>query len=372
MTIEEIYKLIEEIEKDNKEYEKLVQERKNKLAIKRKKQEILKRIRILLTYVPLSLTGLFTLSNYIDNIQNNIYNGNNLKITKEQSEQIKAKIEEELNITIKEEALEYDLILNALLENKNLTEEQKKESSKILLKIIENNPYIKKEVTYQSLRKLNIIHKERPNNIDESIMGKYDYSEYLNYIQSIIYIYDEERLDNILEHELIHCILMNFGNNNFPRFLTEGLTEQITIENFSDNPYIATECYPYEIVATKLLCEILTKDTVLKSYTIGDINIIYKELEEITPDINSRKFIKEIEKVITQFGNQQKPQPSNIYQLRNAFLKYFILSKKEKDYSSFASNLQLFDTLMEELPYHEYLNRVEEGKYTKKTYFKKK
>ena len=41
-----------------------------------------------------------------------------------------------------------------------------------------------------------------------------------------IYLYAEE--DNeLLEHELIHCLLMNDNNINFPTFISEGITASI-------------------------------------------------------------------------------------------------------------------------------------------------
>ena len=75
--------------------------------------------------LPLSLVGLINLYLFLEKEINNPYRNNNLKITEAKAIKIKSKIEEELNINIDNNQLEEYALLNALLNNKKLTQEQR-------------------------------------------------------------------------------------------------------------------------------------------------------------------------------------------------------------------------------------------------------
>ena len=252
MNIEEIYKLIEELEKTNKEYKNIVDKRKEK---RQKKELLIKRLkRTRRTLILSTLLYLLESSYYkqtINNRKNNLYTENTLKIENQEKEIIKKKIEDYYQI----ELLSNDYyLLNSILENNNLTEEEKKITGDLLINIIEDNIYIKKESTYNSLRNLDIYHRKRLFFEKENIIGRYIYKILPYYINKII-IYKEDKGETLI-HELIHAILMNEKNMYFPKFITEGMTELLTNEYYKKSPCIELNCYQYEIIAIKLLCDI--------------------------------------------------------------------------------------------------------------------
>ena len=370
MTIEELNKIIEEIEQKEKQYEIIKERRRNRHQRRRKKEELRKHILFFILTIPLSTSGALASYNYLNNELNNIYNGNSLKISSSKKEIIRSRIEEELGINLEDINKDNSLLINAIIENDNLTHEEKKDFSLDILKIVDSNPYILSEKAYTSLLNLEIEYENRPEYVKKSIQGEYHFSELFNKVDSKIYIY-EQNGTNVKEHELIHCLLMNLENNDFPKFIKEGITELLTVENFSENPYIAVECYPFEIITIKLLCEIIGKEKVLESYSTGNINIIYDKLNEITTDIKPTRLLNEIELILNDFTNGIAPNPYKVNLVHNMFLKYFVLSKEEKDYKAFSSNLNLFDCLMEEYPYTKFIIKVAEEKYEKKLYFAK-
>ena len=159
MTIEELYKLIDEIEKDNLEYRNIVRDRKKRRIIKERKRKIRK---VLSYYIPLSLMGVMSLQTFVDSEINNIYDDNALKISEEKAYKIKETIETKLNMDIEEDELEEYLLLNAILKNLSLNQQEKQIICKEIINIIRINPYINKEQVYQALLKLKIFYMERP------------------------------------------------------------------------------------------------------------------------------------------------------------------------------------------------------------------
>ena len=249
MEIEQIYKLIEETEKINKEYHKEVIKRKEKRIEKEIKH---KRKKFLIYSIPLSLILSINLSQLTEKKITNIYKGNKVKISYSSALKIKKELEQELKIQIPDEYLDSCLLLNAIFKNNNLSIHQKKRYGKDLIDIIKDIPSIQKEDAYFSLLKLNVT---RTFYEPETTLGKYIYKIPLNFYTSKIYLYTKED-NNVLEHELIHALLMNDKNSIYPNFLTEGITELITNEYFDENPYKEGNIYPFEMLAVKMLCEI--------------------------------------------------------------------------------------------------------------------
>ena len=115
----------------------------------------------------------------------------------------------------------------------------------------------------------------RPHNKSSNLLGECIIIDTGLFQIDNIYIYSKTD-EIVLEHELIHLLLMNIENRNVPYFLKEGIAELLNIEFFSNNPFLITKCYPFESLSIKMLCEITSPNTVLESYTTGNMNILYK------------------------------------------------------------------------------------------------
>ena len=374
MKVEELNKLVEEIEILNEEYELISKKRKEQKVKKiQRKREVIKEIkkRIIITlFVPLYITlisgSYFTIKKEL----NNIYKNNTLKTSL--APKLKSKIEDELNITIEDDEIEEYSLINAILDNENLNQEQKQEISTELVKIIKDNPYINKSETYQYLLNLNINYIDRPDNIDDKTLGVYHHDQLLNNYQGSISIYNKG-YDNVLEHELIHCLLITSANENFPYFIREGLAELLTNEYYAKVPYVELLCYPFETIAIKLLSEIVTPEIVLEAYTTGNMDLIFNKLSEIDKQQDPKMFIYKLNNYlkIPLNGTINKNEARFLHL---SFMKYFVLSKGalySEDSESFRQNLKMFNCLAKEKPYQEYIRLIENEDYVKKAYFNK-
>ena len=372
MDIDELNKLIEEIEKDNKEYKYTLEKIKKALQDKRKKRRLQQIKKILIAIgIPLSIVGVISLFLLIRKEINNIYNGQNLKISSSEIEKIKTKIEEELNISINEKEINNYLMLNAIIENTKLIEEEKLETMQDAIILIKDNPYLNKECTYQALLNVDITYKERPSTKKESIIGEYHQEDFIIYYKNNIYIYDN-CVENVFEHELIHCLLINYQNRKCPYFLKEGLTELLATEYFTKNPYIQTTCYPFEVLTVKILCELLSEQTILKSYTTGNMYLIYDKLSKIDEKENAKQFIEEVNRILYRRNKGQSITKEEVENIHYRFLKYYLLAfndnLNQENYERYLKYLTIFDCLAEEDYYLSFLSTSEKVN-VKKLYF---
>ena len=366
MSIEECNRLIEEIETTNKEYEKEVERRKQKRIIKKRRH---KRNILLAELLPITLVLSMYINQFIDNKKRNIYKENTLKISSERKENIKEIIEVFLNITVPDKKIDSYFLLNAIIQNNNLTVEDKKTIATELLKLIKDNPYIDKERAYYSLLNFDINYTKRPFYEEDNIIGKYIYQLPVYYYYNQIFIY--ENVDKVKEHELIHCLLINNENQFIPSFLSEGLTELLCNEYFEKNPYIELIYYPFQINTVKILIEILSEDLVLQSYCKGDLNLIYDKLTEINPKYNAENIIKELNEIMYQELSGEKIDPLKIDILHKQLEEYYTLSKNpsKEESTLFEYYLSLFDCLKESKPYSAYLAKLNPN--MKKSYYNK-
>ena len=203
----------------------------------------------------------------------NIYDSDdNLKVTEEQIDQMKNELSLEFDKELTDDDLNYLLLYSVFLNN-NLNEIDKKKAYN-LITLIEDNNYIDKDKAYRDLSLLKIEYKDRGNDVDKYITGRYIFPN------NIIEIYDDTKDNSILYHELIHCVFNNENTSDLPSFFIEGTTELLNNEYFSEKPYLEVNSYVYEVTLIKLLCELTNYDRVLLTYSTGDINYITSELEK--------------------------------------------------------------------------------------------
>ena len=363
MNIEEIYKLIEETEKLNDEYQLIINERRIKRIKKEKSKKRKRIITLAISFgLPSTLIAMLYLKQFLDYKEKNIYRNKTLTISEQKEEEIIEELKEKYNISVEETTKDKYMLLNAILENDSLSKEEKEKVLKIIKKIIDIIPYLEPETSYYSLANLNIYHIKRPFYEDETIQGRYLYQIPINYKLNNIYLYYED-LPELLEHETIHCLLTNSRNLNFPIFISEGITELLTNECFTKIPYIEDCTYCLEIVSLKLLFEIINEDLILKSYISGDINLIYNELEKINPKINPKKFIEQLDKLLLSATSNLELPEEEVDKMSKIFESYFNKtsnSTNQEKQRIFKYYLDLFNASKENDAYSVYLNRVEE------------
>ena len=367
LSIEELNKLIDEIERTNLEYRYVIRDRKKKRIQNEKKRKTRK---ILSIGVPLSFMGIISLQTLIDTEAINIYEGNNLKISDEKIDELGDRIERRLNIDIDEDRIEEYLLLNAILENLNLTKQEKILIAKEIINIIEINPYLNKERVYQALLKLKVFYMDRPESKSKTTLGECITVNFLFLNINNVYIYSEES-KNVLEHELIHILLICLENNDAPFFIKEGLTELLANEFFALNPYVITECYPFETLSVKMLCEIVGPDVILKAYTTGDMNELYDALYNVDPNINAKFFIKELDKVLEDSKKNKKVNKNELTDVIHCWNLYY-LNSDIADKETFYYYAYLFESLENNRPHTTYINRIKKNGYVQKTYYNKK
>lgn len=232
------------------------------------------------------IAGAFIISYNLNTISydfNNPYDGNQLTLSEDEINNIKKNLNSALDGKVPESSLGDEnidnyFLLNAVYENEQLDNEAK-DALYDLISIIEDNPYLNKKESYNTLRKLQDEFKERPDDVSENVLAWFIPSEV-----KIEYFFDSSspvvRL-HIYHHESIHA-LFNMLSKNTPSFFTEGVTELLNKEYFSKDPYAKTYCYISEMATVKLLCDLVGSDKVLEAYTKGNMEIIYDALEEIT------------------------------------------------------------------------------------------
>ena len=249
-----------------------------KKRIKRRKINRLKR-KMKVAFLKTLLVGLIGTGTVaaadvvVKRLDTNIYYDNSLKIEDGDISEICSELSDAMSLSIGMDEADDLLLFKAIMDNKNLSDEQKSffyEYSDLIM----DNPYLNREQVYDDFLKLNISYCERPGNLDESVEGTY------NHFIKRISVYEDDINYDVLRHEGIHAIFSNNNTDDLPTFFIEGMTELLSNEYFSSDPFYEYNHYPYAIASVKMLCESVGSDVVLESFTKGDINLIINKLGE--------------------------------------------------------------------------------------------
>lgn len=215
--------------------------------------------------------------------QNNLFLENTVIISEEEQQPILERLERELGIAIEDNKENY-LLLNAVLENPYLTGKEKE----IFYKFIEyfnDNPYINREQIYENILNVNARFALRKSmKKEENVLAIY-----LPEYRDIIY-FELFPIVDTMSHEDGHCI---HDSRNTLRSISEGMTQIISSEYFSETPFLLTNNYPYEVSFVKLLCEMIGTDKVLQSYTEDKPEIIYDSLDALIGEKDKAKTVLE-------------------------------------------------------------------------------
>ena len=259
------------------------------------------------------------------------------------------------------------VVLHAIINNNRLDEEEKAYFYQ-LVDLISENPYIDKKMTYDSLYNLDIVYTGKPNEYDDTILALYSENE--NLIK--VFSKREDLNKEIFLHELIHTLFTNEKTINLPKFILEGETELLTNEYLSENPFLEKNTYPFEVAMVKLLCEMVGADEILKTYTTGDIESLYKKLDE-NSNLDSRKFIDNVDKVFTAF-TEKRIVPAEIYNEMIVYLdnymnnNYQICSEKIEIYEYYKG---ILNKIYLDNPYLKYEKYICENGIILKPYYSK-
>ena len=183
--------------------------------------------------------------------------------------------------------------------------------------------------------------------------------------------YDDKNY-NTLIHELIHCIFSNKKTASLPTYFKEGVTELLLSEYFTDNPYIETNSYPYEIAMVKILCEMVGSNTVLEAYTTGNMNLIQDKLTNHFEEHEDKNYLKNIELMFNEYaenGNVSFEKMSYFLECSN---NYFKNNFNNSDTFAYEYNKEMIILMIKEKPTVEYMLYVMENGYYVKPYFNKK
>ena len=196
---------------------------------------------------------------------------------------------------------------------------------------IKDNQYIDKNALLDRIRNLKIIFSDRPDFVDDTIMGLYSSNN------NVISIYQDRSSysEKILVHELIHMIFSD--SVNLPKFFLEGVTELLTREYLSYDSDIE-KTYPYEMLIVKIMCEMIGKNAVLETYSKGDITLLNKYLSD--------NFISDIINVFNSYESNEVIDLNRYYSMIDYMNKYFYDKyNRENDESIITTYSYYYDLL---------------------------
>lgn len=301
----------------------------------------------------------------------NIFNGNSLVVSDEEVNEIIQRLECELGVDINSENIDEYLLLNAVLENECLSEKEK-DVFYGFIDMIKDNPYIDKEQAYRSLLNVDVLYKCRPFGYDKTIQGVY-----INDLESIG-IFEEDEDNLILKHEGTHCIFSSAVTENLPDYFSEGMSELLVNEYFSEKPFMELRNYSFEIAAVKMLCEVTSPEVVLEAFSKGDMNIIIEDMTKITKSYDDSKIaVDMLEKLLLKHNGELEEDLSydDIVNVCVPIFRGIVSAKYEEgdaNREAYYYNEILLASVLEENPYDEYINRLLEFGANPKVYFSSK
>lgn len=379
--IEEVNKLIKEIEQERLQIcienqlkqRWQYQQKQHQLRKKRKRNQMIYQLVSGGLKVPIIYLAFLLISNtshYWDLIKDdNLFDKQMRTIKEEEAEDIVTTLAKELNVVIPPTNVDNYLLLNAIRENNNLTEDDKQIFYQFI-DLFEENPYMDKEATYTSLLNVNVIREERPEDIDEDVAGCYYLDDYR------IEIFEEEEQD-VICHEGVHCAFSTDENSTIPRFLKEGVTELQSKEYYTKDPYYIDR-YPYEIAFVKVLCELVSPEKVLQTYTTGNMDIAYSELSRYHGGTKKEAAtaIKCISEALDKVDETDKGV--TLSKEHEEAIDYFnqCMTNKKENVAEFLSldyfyNLELFNSIFSDKPLETYKNTLSYYGIIDKAYFSK-
>ena len=295
--------------------------------------------------------------------KDNIYYHKELKLSDEELEELEKRISKEIGQDVEDN--DNSIVLGAVLENEKLNNNEK-DLIYQMTDLINENRYLDKTEAYDGLRKLDIVYDKNAD-YGKDVMGVYD-----DYKNQIVIIEDNEENETLL-HELVHCTYSDDNYHKLPNFINEGMTELLTNEYFSDNPFLEEKSYPYEITMVKMLCEVIGEDKVLEAYSKEDTTILVDELNKVMQIDNADELLKNMDKLTDSLGNEKEISEEDVNKVINVFDNYYKnYDETSIDLEIYLYNKHIIKLLKSDTPYASYIYYLAINGYYVKPYFSEK
>ena len=297
----------------------------------------------------------------------NIYRDREVKLSQEEYNNVLNNVENSLGYDVETSKEDDYLILNAVLENENLSDEEKY----LFLQygdMLYENPYLNREKAYRNLKDVRIDYNAVRDMSDLSIVGEYDYAD------NVINIYDDTQA--VKGHEIIHCIY-NVKRSGLDNYFVEGMTELLYNEYFEDNPFLEINSYPMEVSCVKMLTDLCGADTMLEAFSTSSMKPIEKMLASYSSKEEAKENLELLNNMMEEF--RENHEVTHYVEYDNMF-NYFDRVSDEKldfdgdafEYKSYNYNKKLFKNIFNEDVVRSYLDTIEYEGIGEKAYFNEK
>ncbi len=297
----------------------------------------------------------------------NIYKNRDIKISQEEYNNIINNVENSLGYDVESYKEDDYLLLNAVLENNNLSDSDKYQFLEYGDMFYEN-PFLNREKAYRNLKDVKIDYNAVRDMDDLSIVGEYDNKE------NTINIYDDTR--DVKGHEIIHCIY-NVKKSGLDSYFIEGMTELLYNEYFEDNPFLEINSYPLEVACVKMLGDLCGSDTILEAYSTSSMKPIIDVLSTYSSKGQAKENLELLNNLMSEY--RENNEVTHYVDYDNMITYFNNVSDKKLDfdgdaidYNSYKYNLKLFRTIFSDNVVDSYLNTIEYEGIGEKAYFSEK
>lgn len=285
----------------------------------------------------------------------------------------KIPVKKGINSLLKSEGIDtnddkVNLLLYAITQNQNIDEIERN----LLFKLepILEMDCIDSNTAYNNLLNLKIEYTKRPSDIDDSIKAIYTYSD------NTVKVFENKKSFNkeILLHELVHVLFSDNKLNELPTFLIEGMTELLTNEYLANDHFQERNTYPFEIAMTKILCEMVGEEEVLKSYCEKNTSRIITKLSEYSSHLEGKIFISNINEVFKSFKNGDSI-PKEKYNEMIEYMDQYIYNNYQQDTSKIETYNYykgIINLIYKDNPYLRYNQYLYDNGVKIKVYYSKK
>lgn len=295
------------------------------------------------------------------------YDNTKLILESSDVDDIVLNLEREFGVEIDDQNIDSLVLLNSILENENINNDDKKIFYGFY-SIVEDCKYLDKENAYKTFKNLSIERTRHEDNNTSKVLGDYLFNS------KKINIYVEKDFDNrIITHEGIHALFTSKKSFKLPYYFREGMTELLSNEYYSDDPFYEANIYPYQVSYIKMLCEMVGSDIVMETFCKGDFSLItnYLDLYNNTNydskdllDIYEDSFKSQLEGTKSKYSSQLQEEARN-----NLKKIYLNINPDYDNYSSFEYNLNLASSVFEEDAEDFYFDYINYNGIFEKAYF---
>lgn len=276
-------------------------------------------------------------------------------------------LENELGISFDGKDKDSLYLVKSILSNDNLNDDDKNIFYGFC-SIVQDCKYLDQENVSNTFKNIKVERISNEEKDSEKILGDYTFSS------RKINIYVKTDSENkVITHEGIHALFTNNKSFKLPYYFREGMTELLSNEYYSDDPFYEMNIYPYQVAYIKMLCEMVGSDLVMETFCKGDFSLItnYMDLFNDTEyyakdilEIFEDGFRCELEHTKSKFSNDSQENARS--SLKKIYLNIY---PNYDNYSSFEYNLDLASSVFEEDAEEFYFDYINYKGIFEKAYF---